>query len=138
MEVNYIAVVVASLLAMVIGGVWYGPLFGRKWMEINNLSPDDVGKREEMQKSATPLYGIQLLLTLLQVYILAHFVNAWTDASGVETALFIWLGFIVPTVAGAAMWNMQPTKVKWAQFLITAGYQLVCFMIFGFVLGMWR
>jgi len=30
LAVNYFAVVVGAVLAMVIGAVWYGPLFGRK------------------------------------------------------------------------------------------------------------
>lgn len=122
---------------MVIGSVWYGPLFGRKWMEINGLSPDDVAKREAMQKEAAPLYGVQFILSLLQAYILAHFIGGWTEVSGVENALWIWLGFIMPTVAGLSMWNAKPTRVKWTLFLLSAGYQLVCFVTFGFILGNW-
>lgn len=138
MEVNYVAIFVCAVLSMVIGGVWYGPLFGKKWMELNGLSPEDRMRREAMQKSAGPLYGIQFLLSLLQIYILAHFIGGWQDVSGVESAVWIWLGFIMPTVAGLSMWNMHPNRVKLAMFGLSAGYQLISFVVFGFILGMWQ
>ncbi len=137
MDINYWAVLAGAVASMVIGSVWYGPLFGRKWMEINELNPDDVAKREAMQKEAMPLYGVQFVLSLLQLYILAHFIQGWTEVSGVENAVWIWLGFVMPTVAGFAMWNAKPNKVKWAMFLISSGYQLVNFVVFGWILGTW-
>lgn len=138
MEINYFAVLACAVVSMVIGSVWYGPLFGKKWIEINGLSRDDIAKREAMQKEATPLYVIQFVLSLLQAYILAHFIGGWTEVSGVENALWIWLGFVMPTVAGLAMWNMQPTKVRWMLFGLSAGYQLICFVVFGWILSTWR
>lgn len=138
MDINYWAVLSCALLSLVLGFVWYGPLFGRKWIEINELSSDDLAKREAMQKEAGPLYVVQFVLSLLQIYILAHFVKGWSDVSGVESALWIWLGFVMPTVAGLAMWNAKPTKVKWAMFLISSGYQLISFVSFGFILSTWQ
>ncbi|MBA2459694.1 MAG: DUF1761 family protein, partial [Gemmatimonadales bacterium] len=31
-NVSLLAVLVATLLGFVLGGLWYGPLFGRAWM----------------------------------------------------------------------------------------------------------
>ncbi len=138
MEVNYVAIGVCAVLSMVIGGIWYGPLFGKKWMELNGVSPDDVDCREAMQKGAGPLYAIQFVLSLLQIYILAHFIGGWKDVSGVESAVWIWLGFVMPTVAGLSMWNMQSNQKKLLLFALSAGYQLVSFVVFGFILGTWQ
>ncbi len=137
MEVNYIVIIGGAVLSMVVGSIWYGPLFGKKWMEICGVSDVDVEKRKQMQKEAMPLYGIQFALSILQVYILAHFVQAWEEGSGIGTAVWIWLGFVMPTIAGCSMWNNNSSKVKWAQFLIQSGYQLVMFVIYGYILGMW-
>lgn len=137
MDINYSVFAGAAILSMIVGAVWYGPLFGKKWMEIIGATGVDVEKRKEMQKRAMPLYGIQFALTVLQLYILDHFVKGWTEVNGIENALWIWLGVVMPTVAGSAMWNNNPTRVKWAQFLIQAGYQLVMFIIFGYMLDMW-
>ncbi len=136
---------VASILSMVLGALWYGPLFGKKWMHIigakemkaeENLPAGQAGK--QMQKQAMPLYLIQFLLTLFQVYVLAQYIAGWTDASGIENSLWIWAAFVMPTIAGASMWNNDSKEIAWSRFLIQGGYQLVLFVIFGLVLGMWK
>ena len=40
-EINYWAVVVAALSAFVVGWMWYGPLFGKSWMELNGFTDRD-------------------------------------------------------------------------------------------------
>jgi hypothetical protein len=138
MEINYLTLIVCAVLSMVVGAVWYGPLFGKKWMEICRVNPDDLEARKRMEKEAMPLYGMQFVLSFLQVYILAHFVKGWSDVSGIESAVWIWLGFVMPTVAATSMWNNNPSKMKWAAFLIQSGYYLILFILFGYMLGTWR
>lgn len=137
MEINYMAVLACGVIAMVLGAIWYGPLFGKAWLKVIGASDADLKARKEMQKKAMPLYGIQFLLVLFQVYVLAYFIKGWTEVSGVENALWIWAAFVMPTVAAGAMWNNDSSKVAWSRFLIQAGYQLVLFVIFGYILGVW-
>ena len=56
MEVNWIAVIAAAVSAFVLGGLWYGPLFGKKWMAL-------VGLSEEQARSGSPA-GMSLSSTL--------------------------------------------------------------------------
>ena len=51
--INYLAVVLAALAAMVIGFVWYGPLFGKQWMALMGFTPQsmDEAKKKGMAKS---------------------------------------------------------------------------------------
>jgi hypothetical protein len=137
--INYWAVLVCGVLSMVTGAIWYGPLFGKKWTEIVGATNQDLETRKKMQKEAGPLYIAQFVLSLLQLFILANFIFfVGLSEYSLGTALFIWLGFVMPTIAGSAMWNNDSSKIKWARFLIQSGYQLLCFVIFGFVLGVWR
>lgn len=136
--INYWAVLVCAVLSMVLGYIWYGPLFGKKWLEIVGANTMDMERRAEMMKGVWKLYITQFLLTLFQVYVLAYYVAGWFEVSGVENTLWIWAAFIVPTVAGASMWNNDSAKVSWARFLIQGGYQLVLFVMFGLVLGSWK
>lgn len=136
--INYWAIGVGAVASMVVGGIWYGPLFGRKWMTIIGVTPEDEAARKEMQKSAGPLYLIQFVLTLFQVLVLAHLIADTTRVGGIERALWIFAAFVVPTLAGSAMWNNDKTKIKWARFLIQGGYQLVMFAIYGALLQFWK
>ncbi len=138
MMINYWAVGMCVVLSMAVGALWYGPLFGKRWMEIVGVNPADGEARAKMQKSAGPLYAIQFVLTLFQVWVLAYFIQGRQAISGLENTLWIWAAFVVPVVAGGAMWNNDSRKVSWARFLIQAGYQLVIFVMFGVILGMWR
>lgn len=136
--VNYWAILIGAVIAMALGAFWYGPLFGKKWTEIIGASTDDLEKRKEMQKQATPLYIIQFLLVFFQVWVLAYFVNGWNDFGTPLNVMWIWAAFVAPTLASCAMWNNDSKKVMWARFLIQAGYQFVVFVIFGLLLAYWN
>jgi hypothetical protein len=138
MEINYLAVLACTLLAMVVGSLWYSPLlFGRTWMRLNKMNSADMGGKSQMQKEMAVIYSLQIAFAFLQAYVLAHFVEGWNDVSGVEVAIWIWLGFIIPVLAGSVMWTMEKWQDKVARFSIQAGYNLVLFIAFGYILGVW-
>jgi len=138
MVVNYWAIASGAILSMIIGAIWYGPLFGKKWMEIAGVNPADLEARKKMQKSAGPLYAVQFVLTLFQVLVLAQLVADTEIVGGLERSLWIWAAFVIPTLAGAVMWTNEIRKLKWARFLIQGGYQLVLFIVFGLLLQFWK
>lgn len=123
---------------MVIGAVWYGPLFGKKWLEIVGATAEDLEARKKMQAAAGPLYVVQFVLTLFQVLVLAHLVADTTRVGGLERSLWIWAAFVIPTLAGAVMWTNEEERRKWARFLIQGGYQLTIFIVFGLLLQFWK
>lgn len=140
MAISYWSVLLCAVLSMVLGGLWYGPLFGKKWMEIIGATASDMKRRKEMQKSAGPLYAVQFFLTIFQAYVLAMFLNYMIDAPGADSSPIFWsllicAGFVLPTVAAGAMWNNDSAKISWARFLIQTGYQVILFIIFGWILG---
>ena len=43
-EINYIAVVLATLSSMLVGSIWYTPkVFGTYWMRQSGIDPNDGG-----------------------------------------------------------------------------------------------
>ena len=137
-SVNYYAILAGAVFSMILGAIWYGPLFGKKWMEIIGIDPNDIEAKKKMQKSAGPLYAVQFLLTLFQVLVLAHLIADTSKVGGLERSLWIWAAFVIPTMAGGVMWTNQKSKLKWARFLIQGGYQLVLFTAFGLLLQFWK
>ena len=138
LTINYWAVGAGAIFSMILGAIWYGPLFGKKWMEIIGVDPTDEEAKKKMQKSAGPLYAVQFLLTLFQVFVLAHLVADTQLVGGLERSLWIWAAFIIPTLAGAIMWTNDNSKLKWARFRIQGGYQLILFTVFGLLLQFWK
>ena len=138
LHINYAAIGTGAVVSMLFGAIWYGPLFGKIWMKIIGVTPEDEAARKEMQKGAAPLYFIQFVLTLFQVLVLAHLIADTTRVGGIERALWIWAAFIIPTLAGSAMWTAEKAKIKWARFLIQGGYQLLMFAVYGALLQFWK
>jgi hypothetical protein len=138
LSVNYIVILVGAVLSMAIGAVWYGPLFGKKWMEIIGVSTLDPEANKKMQKAYIPMYMVQFILTLFQVLVLAHLIADTKIVGGVERSVWIWAAFVIPTLAGAVMWTNESSKNKWARFLIQGGYQLTIFIVFGLLLQFWK
>ena len=138
LAINYGAILVGAFLSMVVGTVWYGPLFGKKWLEIIGVDANDEEKIKEMQKSSGPLYGVQLVLTLFQILVLAHLIADTQRVTGLERSIWIWAAFVIPTLAGTIMWTDDAKKTKISRFLIQGGYQLVMFVIYGSLLHFWK
>jgi hypothetical protein len=139
MGANMWAVLASAALAMAFGAIWYGPIWGKKWLEINGADAMDLAAREAMMKETNILYVLQFGMTVVQLYVLQHFIGfAWDEKAGIGTALLAWLGFVVPTIAGLAMWNAKPRKVRLTLFALSAGYQFFCFVAFGIILSLWQ
>jgi hypothetical protein len=132
-DVNLLAVLVAAIASMVVGSVWYGPIFGKKFSEImgfNNLTPE---QQAAMKKGMGLSYGLQFVASLLMYYVLAYFMNAMDQATvngGLMTAFWAWLGFLVPFKLGETIWGG-----KWPLFWIGIGYWLVNLLVAGAILG---
>lgn len=133
-EINFLAVLAAAVAAMALGALWYSPLlFGKQWVRLmgwGEVVPPSA------KKSAAKGYAIQLALSLVTAYVLAHFVFVWgaaTASEGLALGFFVWLGFEVPVMMGAQLWEGK----SWKLFAINASYQLVALLVAAVILTLW-
>ena len=136
MKIKYAAVIVATLAHYILGGLWYSPLlFGNKFLQTINWSPAKIAEMGN-QSHAKELI-IAFVLSLVLVYILAHFVQytkATSAMAGIQTAFWLWLGFVVTTQLPTVLFEQRPLGL----FLINVGYQFVGCSIAGAILAIWR
>ena len=134
MKINYPAVLVAAILHWILGAVWYG-LFSSKFVELMAWTPDQLAAIQN--ESHTTDYILAFLSSLVLVYILAHFVQ-YTKAdnigSGLQTAFWLWLGFIVTTQLPTVIFEGR----KAGLYLLNIGYQFVACIVAGALLATWR
>lgn len=138
MDINIVAVIVTTLVAFAIGAIWYSVLFQKQWMEITGATKRSPEEMKKMQKEAGPFYLLQFIVTLLQVYVLAHVIQNIPEISGVEVALWVFAGFILPTLFGAVMWTGIEKRLMKKQIMIQLGCQAVTLVAMGLILGMWQ
>ena len=137
MGINLWAALVAALATMMIGFLWYSLLFARPWMVLMGYDPDDQAKLGEMQKGAGPMYALSLVASLLSAAVLGKIVAIAavnTALYGMKIGLAVWLGFVTTVQLTNALFSKQPAKL----YAINTGYQLVCYLVMGAILGAWR
>lgn len=137
MEVNLWAVLAAAIACMVIGFLWYSPLlFAKPWMIAMGFNPEDKAKIAEMQKGAGPMYGIAMLASLLSAFLLGKIIYHLAIATalyGMKVGFAVWIAFVMTVQLTDKMFSHRPIKL----FLINTGYQLVCYLAMGAILGRW-
>jgi len=131
-QVNYVAVLICAIAAMVTGFLWYGKmLFGKSWMKLTGVTDVDA-KSGNMPL----LYGSMFIGALVEAYVLSHFIHyagAFTLVNGIKTGVWAWLGFVGPVMMGSYMFSKRPMKL----FYIDTGYALVNLMVMGAILATW-
>ena len=129
---NYWAIIVSVIASMVIGFLWYGPLFAKAWMK-------EIGKTEAELKSGNMgmMYGLTAVGALVEAYVLAHFVGytmSNTLALGAQTGFWIWLGFVLPVFLGLMIFEGRSMRLFW----INVGYHGVVLVVMGVILAGWH
>lgn len=123
-QMNWIAILVAAFAGFAVGGLWYGPLFGRAWMKERRLTAEDLKRG-----SIALIYGASFLLSLISAVFLGHLLAHFApDAHRtMMLATGIALGFVIPALGINYLFSRSSLKL----FLIDAGYWFVFYAVMG-------
>lgn len=124
---NWLAIIVAAAAGFVVGGIWYGPVMGRKWMGAVGLTEDDI-KSGNMGM----IYGTTFLLSLVASATLAHVLTYFPGlpiGSLLLVSMGIALGFIIPAIGTNYLFSQKSKTL----FLIDATYWLLFYAAMGLV-----
>lgn len=129
-EFSWLATLVATALAFGLGGVWYGPLFGKAWMSEHGFT------EAQLQKDFNPAktYGFTAVLAALSAIVFGVFLGLL----GEHTALFaVGFGFsaglfwVAASIGTNALFERSTLRL----FLINGGYHVVRFTLMGAAFG---
>ena len=131
-DINWPAVVVAVVVAQVLGFLWYGPLFGKRWMAA-------LGKTEEEVRAEGPgaAMAVAVVASLLHAVALALILSTWDDpdlVDGIGAGLLASVGFAAISVVSNGMFEDRP------KFLmgLYAGYLTLSITVTGAIIGAWN
>jgi len=137
-SLNWLAILVAAVVTMILGFLWYSPLlFAKAWTREMGYDLNDKAKMDEMRKSAGPAYAGSFVASLISAFTLAlilHGMRAESLHFGIMASFHIWLGFVATVQFTGALFAKQSMKL----FAINTGYQLVCFLAMGAILVLWK
>ena len=127
---NLWAILVAAVSAFVLGGIWYGSLFGAAWKRANGFTGEppaaNMGK----------VFGISFVLSLVMSFNLAMFLNdpKTTVAWGATAGFLAGFGWVMMGLGIVSLFERRPLSYV----LINGGYLTVALTVMGAILGAWR
>ena len=130
-SINWPAVVVATVVAFAIGGLWYSDtLFGKAWLEEVGLNEEDVNKAN-MVRTFSGAFLLEFF-AVLAVAVLIGTDGSWL--SGLSSGLLIGIFWITTAYGVTYLFEQRSMRL----FLINAGYNVVLFAVVGTIIGAWH
>jgi len=130
-DINWLAVIVCVVVAMISGFIWYHPkLFFPAWWS-------GIGRSGGPGNPNPSIYVFTIVAAFVQAVSVALLLNVMGGtglAAGLGAGFMLWLGFVAPTNLVNKLFAGHGFRV-WA---IEAGNHLVNFLLFGAILGVWR
>jgi Protein of unknown function (DUF1761) len=133
--VNYLAILIAAIVAWVAGAVWYMSL-GNIWTAAQGLTPERL--QEQKSKPGAYLPFIYCFLAeLVMAWVLAGLVahlgpGQVTALNGAVSGAFCWLGFVVTTLFVGTTFAMRDMRLVW----IDGGHWLIVLLLMGAIIGL--
>jgi hypothetical protein len=139
-QINIVAVLVATVANFFFGFLWYTPLFGKAWAKELGIVVTGKPPAGALVKGLI----MNLIGNFLMAYVFAHNNAAWMFVPGMDqmsaggiiasSAIFTWLGFYVPTDINTVAWENR----SWKFFAINTFYHLGCTLIAATILTLMK
>ena len=132
LDINWLAVVVATIASMVVAGVWYQDFaFGLPWKKMTKID----AKRAKKAGNAPMLVVLvvnfltAIILAMSIAIVAAHF-GSFSIWLALATGIVVWLAFSATTLLTHNLFEQKPLKLT----AINNGYQLVMFVVMALII----
>jgi hypothetical protein len=128
--INYIAVLVAAVAGWMVGAVWYMAL-ATPWMAATGVT------REQIEATGASLpFVLAFAADVIMAWVLAGIIGHLgpgqvTVRNGVISGAFLWLGFVITTMAVNNSFAMRSRML----LLIDGTYWLLVLIVMGAIIG---
>ena len=127
-NLNWLAIIIASVSAFALGFLWYSILFAKRWAKENGFN-ENSNKDVNMLK----IFGLSYLLMVLASITLAMFTGAGAGAHhGAANGFHAGLGFAFTFIGVTYLFERKSL----ALFLINGCYSVVSLTIMGLIIGL--
>jgi hypothetical protein len=127
-----LAVVVAAVVALVIGFIWYSPrVFGSRWMAYLGTTQAQLGN-----PGPTGI-AVGVVASLLNAWVLAVLslnLGGKTLTDGVLLGVLAWLGFMATITAAQISFEKKP----WGLWVLNNVHNLLVQVTMGAIVTAWR
>jgi len=132
--VNYLAIVIAAVVAWLAGAGWYMGL-GKIWMDALGVTPAQMEEAKNRPGAYLPFiyaFVAELVMAWALAGVLGHLgAGQVTFKNGVVSAAFLWLGLVMTTM----LVNNSFARRDWRLLLIDGGHWLLVLLLMGAIIG---
>ncbi|MGB3607164.1 DUF1761 domain-containing protein [Psychroserpens sp.] len=157
MEPNFLAIIVAAIVPVVLGFIWYNPkVFGAAWMRAAEMTEVKI-----KSGNIAIIFGVSLVLSLIlsffTIFLVVHesgvygMTEGQMDGATTQAFLEEWAGryrsykhgalhggmagvmFALPVIGINALFERK----SWKYILINAGYWVITLAIMGSIISGW-
>lgn len=133
-EINYWAVIVATLSTMVVGTIWYTPkVFGNRWMKLAKVTPGSGA-------SAVVPILVTLVVSFISAWVLAgattiafHFYGGSYLVAALVTGILLWAGFTAARFITHDAFEGRPSALT----VMNISHDLVTVVVMALIIGVW-
>lgn len=130
--VNLLAVIVAAVIAIVIGFVYYSPqAMGNRWMAYLNTTRAQLGNPEPSGMGAGVVAS---LVNAWVLGVLALNLGATGIWDGILLGILCWLGFMATITAAEVAFLKQP----WGLWLVNNIHNVIVQVVMAVIVTSWR
>jgi Protein of unknown function (DUF1761) len=130
-RINHLAVWVSAIVFFMWGYLWYGVVFGARWLAL-------LGKTMADLNSSPLVYIESFVLGLILAYATAMALTRRPDdqsvSQGVSFALFMGLALYAGQTLNHAIYEAQPFEL----WLLNTAYTVIGFAFVGAIVGGWK
>lgn len=129
-----ISVIVAAAAGMILGFLWYGPVFGNYWIKLMKFTAKDMEAAKKKGMTA------QYFATFIGSIIMAFALDMLFQALGVTSiggawafAVIVWVGFFLTLTLSSVLWEGKPLQL----YILNNLYNLANLLIVSAILAAW-
>jgi uncharacterized protein DUF1761 len=130
--INWLAVIVAAIIRLAVGAVWYSPVaFGKAWQKTVGITQD------QMMGAMPRAIAVDAVGSLIMAFILLHavvYAGGNTLLLGAAIGALNWLGFVAVVLIATNVYEQRPLRSAY----VSTGFNLVALVLMGALLAIWR
>lgn len=138
LSINFVAVLVAAVVAFILGFLFHGPISGKLWMKLANITPTGNEKFKDMipQMVWNLVVNIITASVMAMIFVLVFsspLMGPATWYRGAMVGIWFWLGFLVTSSSIDVIWMGK----SWKLWLFEAVCSLIVTGVMGAILAAW-
>lgn len=134
-EINYWAVLIATVSTMIVGSIWYTPkVFGTRWAKLANVDMNRAGA------SAYVAIGVTVMVSFVSAWVLAgatsiawHFYGGSYLVAALVTGVLLWGGFTAARFVTHDAFEGRPAALT----VMNVTHELVTVIVMAIIIGVW-